>query len=215
MAPPPVKRPSQNQAEWGPGCVSRERTQVTSPIAPAPHAGDGLERLGRVAEVLEIAAEDAGPFDGLEHALCLGRCAPQGLRAEDRLAGGGHELDGLLVEVIGHGDDDDVGFRVLDRGGHLGRMLGDAPTLAEGGSASIAARVDDAHAVTATLAMQGVGVEVADEAAAEHRDRVAVHDPSCAVGSLGAKSRTPATTVAGANEGRVGSTAVAILTVVK
>jgi hypothetical protein len=34
MAPPPVSRPSQNQAECGPGCVSRDRTQVTSPIAP-------------------------------------------------------------------------------------------------------------------------------------------------------------------------------------
>ena len=35
MAPPPVSRPSQNQAECGPGWVSRERTQVTSPMAPA------------------------------------------------------------------------------------------------------------------------------------------------------------------------------------
>ena len=31
IAPPPVSRPSQNQALCGPGCVSRERTQVTSP----------------------------------------------------------------------------------------------------------------------------------------------------------------------------------------
>ena len=35
MAPPPVSRPSQNQALCGPGCVSRERTQVTSPSAPS------------------------------------------------------------------------------------------------------------------------------------------------------------------------------------
>jgi hypothetical protein len=35
IAPPPVNRPSQNHAECGPGCVSRERTQVTSPIAPS------------------------------------------------------------------------------------------------------------------------------------------------------------------------------------
>jgi len=34
IAPPPVRRPSQNQALWGPGCVSRDRTHVTSPIAP-------------------------------------------------------------------------------------------------------------------------------------------------------------------------------------
>ena len=35
IAPPPVRRPSQNQAECGPGWVSRERTQVTSPMAPS------------------------------------------------------------------------------------------------------------------------------------------------------------------------------------
>ncbi len=35
IAPPPVSLPSQNHAECGPGCASRERTQVTSPIAPA------------------------------------------------------------------------------------------------------------------------------------------------------------------------------------
>ena len=61
IAPPPVSRPSQNQARVRPGCVSRDRTQVTSPIAPARDRGDRLERLGRVAQVLEIAAEDARP----------------------------------------------------------------------------------------------------------------------------------------------------------
>ena len=46
IAPPPVNRPSQNQAECGPGCVSRERTQVTSPIAPARTEANALSDLG-------------------------------------------------------------------------------------------------------------------------------------------------------------------------
>ena len=43
IAPPPVSRPSQNQALCGPGWVSRERTHVTSPIAPSRTAVDRLE----------------------------------------------------------------------------------------------------------------------------------------------------------------------------
>ena len=46
MAPPPVSRPSQNQALCGPGCVSRERTQVTSPMAPALTEATALSVLG-------------------------------------------------------------------------------------------------------------------------------------------------------------------------
>ncbi len=46
IAPPPVSRPSQNQAECGPGWVSRERTQVTSPIAPLSTAAIALSVLG-------------------------------------------------------------------------------------------------------------------------------------------------------------------------
>ena len=46
MAPPPVRRWSQNQAECGPGCVSRARTQVTSPMAPSCTALMDLSDLG-------------------------------------------------------------------------------------------------------------------------------------------------------------------------
>ena len=46
IAPPPVSRPSQNHALCGPGCVSRERTQVTSPMAPALTAATALSVLG-------------------------------------------------------------------------------------------------------------------------------------------------------------------------
>ncbi len=46
IAPPPVRRPSQNHALWGPGWVSRERTQVTSPIAPPSTLFTALSVLG-------------------------------------------------------------------------------------------------------------------------------------------------------------------------
>ena len=46
IGPPPVSRPSQNHAECGPGCVSRERTQVTSPRAPSRTAFTALRDFG-------------------------------------------------------------------------------------------------------------------------------------------------------------------------
>ena len=46
IGPPPVSRPSQNHALWGPGCVSRERTQVTSPMAPPSTAAMALSVFG-------------------------------------------------------------------------------------------------------------------------------------------------------------------------
>ena len=46
IAPPPVSRPSQNHALCGPGCVSRERTQVTSPMAPSRTDLTALSDLG-------------------------------------------------------------------------------------------------------------------------------------------------------------------------
>ena len=46
IAPPPVSRPSQNHAECGPGCASRDRTHVTSPTAPASTARTALSVFG-------------------------------------------------------------------------------------------------------------------------------------------------------------------------
>ena len=46
IAPPPVSRPSQNQALCGPGWASRERTQVTSPRAPSWTDRTDLSVLG-------------------------------------------------------------------------------------------------------------------------------------------------------------------------
>ena len=98
----------------------------------ATDRGDRLERLGRVAQVLEIAGEDAGLFHDLEHpARLLGR-ATERLGAQDGLAGLRHQADRLLVEEVGDADDHDVGVRMVDRGGQVGRRFRDPPALAEG-----------------------------------------------------------------------------------
>ncbi len=46
IAPPPAWFASQNQALWGPGCVSRERAHVTSPICPAWTAATAFSVFG-------------------------------------------------------------------------------------------------------------------------------------------------------------------------
>ena len=46
IAPPPARFASQNQALCGPGCVSRERAQVTCPIWPARTAAAALSVFG-------------------------------------------------------------------------------------------------------------------------------------------------------------------------
>ena len=46
MAPPPACPASQNQALCGPGCVSRLRTQSTSPTAPDRTEASALSVLG-------------------------------------------------------------------------------------------------------------------------------------------------------------------------
>ena len=175
IAPPPVSRPSQNHAECGPGM----RLARADPRDVADRAGldraHGLERLRRVAEVLEVAAEHARPLDDVEDPLRLVRRPPQRLRAEDRLAGLRREPDRLLVEEVRDADDDDVGVGVVDRRRHVRRRLGDAPALAEGLAAILASRVDDADAVLAALAVERLRVELADQPGPEHRDLVGRH----------------------------------------
>ena len=46
MQPPPARCSSQNHALCGPGCASRERTQSTSPTAPARTDSIDLSVLG-------------------------------------------------------------------------------------------------------------------------------------------------------------------------
>ena len=85
------------------------------------------------------------------------------------------ELDRLLVEEVRQADDHDVRVGVVDGGRQVGGRLGDAPALAERIAALGAARIDDPDPVAAALTVERVRVEVADQAGAEHRDRVAVH----------------------------------------
>ena len=186
IAPPPVSRPSQNHALCGPGCVSRERTQVTSPTAPPRDGCDRLERLRRVAQVLEIAGEDARVLDHRQHPpRFLGR-PPERLRAQDRLAGLRREPDGLLVQEVRQADRRRRRCRDA-RSRRPGRssIPRSSQRSRKAGAARLAARVDDADAVATALAVEGVRVEVADQPGPEHRDRVAVHACSSVVGASG------------------------------
>ena len=170
-----MSRPSQNQALCGPGCVSRDRTQVTSPSAPSSHRLHRLEGLGRVAQVLEVAAEHARRLDRLEHpARLLGRAAER-LGAQDGLACRGDGLDRLLVEVVGQG-------RRSRRRSRDGGSRPPGPWWPRGSPSGSrtprplrAARVHDPDPVPAALAVQRHRVEVADQPGAEHRDRVVLH----------------------------------------
>jgi hypothetical protein len=90
--------------------------------------------------------------------------------------------------MVGQSDDDDVRVRVVDGDGQVIGVLGDVPALAEGPCAAGAARIGDPDPIAAALAVQRVGVEVADEAGAEHGDGVAVHDPS--LRALGCRRRS-------------------------
>ena len=172
MAPPPVSRPSQNHAEWGPGWVSRDRTQVMSPSAPARDRGDGLERLGRVAQVLEVAAEDARALDGGQHPRRLVGGPPEGLGAQHRLARRGDGRHGLLMEVVGQRHHDHVRVGMPDGGLEVRRVLRDVPALPERPASRLGPGVHDPDPVGAALAVERLGVEVADEPGAEHGDGV-------------------------------------------
>ena len=196
IAPPPVSRPSQNQAECGPGMRLARADPGHVADGPGLDGRDRLERLGRVAQVLEVAGEDAGRLDDVEHPLRLLGGPPERLRAQHRLAGLRGQPDRLLVQEVGQRDDDDVGVGMVDRGGQVGRRLRDRPALAERRAALLAARVHDPDLVAAALAVQGHRVEVADEPGAEHRDPVAVHvgppRVSGQVGSVGATAKANA-----------------------
>ncbi len=139
------------------------------------HCLDRLERLGRVAQVLEVAAEHARLFDRLEHPSRLVGVAAERLGAQHRLAGCGGQRDCLLVQKVGQPDNDYVSVGMLDRGTHVGRRFRNVPALLEGAATLGAARVHDADGVAAALAVQGHRVEVADQPRAEHGDLVLFH----------------------------------------
>ena len=174
MQPPPAWSASQNHALCGPGCVSRLRTHMTSPIAPAPTAGQRLERLRCVHEVLEVAAEHPGRLDEIEDPLGLGGRAAERLGAQHGLAGCGRRGDRFLVHVVGQADHDGVDVGMVDGFFDARRGVGDVPPLPERLASLDRPRVHDLDTVAAALAVQGHGVEVADQPGAEHGDAAAL-----------------------------------------
>ena len=110
------------------------------------------------------------------------------------------------MELVRQRDHDDVGIGMTDGGVHVRGALGDAPTVAERGTALLAPGVDDAHPIGAALSVERLRVEVTDKPGAEHRDGVMAHErTSCVSGSppmrrvwsvyaavtTGGRSRTP------------------------
>ena len=136
---------------------------------------EGLERLRRVAQVLEVAAEDAGLLDRLEDLPGLLGVAAERLRAQHRLARRRCRRHRLHVEVVRQADHHDVGVRVVHRSHKVRGVLGNPPTLAECGPALFGPGVDDLDPVAPALSVQRGGVEVTDQAGAEHRDLVGAH----------------------------------------
>ena len=74
-----------------------------------------LQRLGRVDEILEVAAEDACALDRVEHPLRLLGRPRERLRAEHRFPVPRAQLDRLLVQLVRKPDHDGVRLRVGDR----------------------------------------------------------------------------------------------------
>ena len=135
-----------------------------------------LERLGRVAQVFEVAVKDAGPLARLQHPQRFGGVAAERLRAEHGLAGRCGGEHGLLVQMIRQCDDDDVGLGIADRVLEIGRVLWDAPfggKFHRRGRPSANRPLD---AIAAAMAVEGHRVEHADQAGAEHGN--AMHDES-------------------------------------
>ena len=110
--------------------LARARPEHLADLARL-HGRDRLQRLRRVDEVLEVAAEDARALDGVEHPLRLLGGARERLRAEDRLAVLRAELDGLLVQLVRQADHDRVGLGMRDRLLEVGRPLRHAVLGAE------------------------------------------------------------------------------------
>ncbi len=136
---------------------------------------EGLERLRRVAQVLEIATEDTGLLDRLQDLLSLLGIASEWLGAQHRLTGRRCRRHRLHVEVVRQSDDHDVRVPMVDGRLEVGRVLRDPPPLAECGPARLGPGVDDLDPVAPALAVQRGGVEVTDQTGAEHRDPVGAH----------------------------------------
>ena len=149
------------------------------------HRRNRLQRLRRVAQVLEVTGEDARVLDHLQHPPCLVGGAPERLGAQDRLARPRGHGDGLLVQVIGKRDHDDVGLRMSDGRGHVRERMRHAPALRKGLGARRLSRVDHVDPIATALRMQRARIEIADQPGAEHRDGVTGHSENSVMPNAG------------------------------
>ena len=175
IGPPPACAASQNHALCGPGVrLARARPHHLTDLAGLDRF-QRLQRLRRVDEILEIAGEDAGALDGVEHPFRLLRAPCERLRAQHRFSVLRAEVDRLLVELVRQADHDRVGVRMRDGPLEVGRPLRDVVLGAEGSRPLLGARVDEVHAIAVALPVERHRVEEADQAGPEHRHLVTFH----------------------------------------
>ena len=126
-------------------------------------------QLGTEDDVLEVAAPDAGRCHGPEHLRGLVRGSGEWLGAHDALAVAGGRRHGLHVEVVRQRDDDQIDVLVGAHGvdGVVGVRV--AQLFGEPAAARLVAAVAGGQSDVAHVA-QAPGVELADEAGAEHAD---------------------------------------------
>ena len=143
---------------------------------PTLDRGDRLERLGCVAEILQVPPEDTRSLDRGEHPGRLRRGSAERLGAQHGLARGRGCGHGLLVQLVGECHHHHVRVDVPDGRFHVRGVLGDAPPFTERLAAFRGPGVHHADTIRAALAVECLRVEVADEPGAEHRDGVMAHD---------------------------------------
>ena len=178
--------------------VRRVRPGVALAGAHRREAADGAglhhvphpEQVRVEDHVLEVGVEDAGLVDRPEHVRGLGGVAAQGLRARDALARLRQRDHRVTVEVIRDGDDDEIDVvgcaQLLERGDRpAAEPLGvRVPALL----ARVAADGEDRLAHVA----QAQGVELPDEAAAQHPDPHGVSSVASRLGRRRGRRRRPA-----------------------
>ncbi len=142
---------------------------------PGFDRAERLEGLGGIDQIFEIAREDPGPLDGIEHLFSFGGSAPQRLGAQHRLARCRGHRDGLDMLGVWQADHHRVGLRVVDRLLQVARGLGDTPLAGELLRPFRGARIHHRHLIAAALPVQRHSIEHTDQSCPEHRDLMRPH----------------------------------------
>jgi len=170
IAPPPATCASQNQALCGPGCVSCERTQSTSPNAPALTELQRFDRFWGIDQVFRVSGEHTRLFDRFEHLLRFGCGASQQFGAEHCFTGCRRHFCRKHMLIVGQTDDHRIGVGVCDRRLEVIGGSGNSPLRCECFSALAGARVHRRDPVAPPMTVERHGVEHADQSCAEQRD---------------------------------------------